>query len=203
MMKLWYAPASPFVRKVVITCDEAGLSDQIELHRVDTNVIDSDEELRRHNPVGKIPTLVLDDGAVLYDSRVICAYLDELNPGNKLIPAESGPKFRAMTLEALADGIMDAAVNSRYETALRPKEYRWEGWVAGQFQKIETGLDSLEANHGSDLNGPLSIGVIAVGCALGYLEFRFDDFDWSKGRPGLSAWYEEFKTRPSMINTIP
>ena len=202
-MKLWYSPASPFVRKAVVTGHETGLFNQMELHLVNTNVIDSDDELRKHNPVGKIPALVLDDGQVLFDSRVICAYLDELNTGTKLTPSDTKLRFRAMTLEALADAVMDAAVSTRYEMALRPEEYRWEGWTEGQFKKIETGLDSLEAGYIDDLNGAMSIGVIATGCALGYLDYRFPEMDWSKGRPNLSKWYGSFSQRPSMQKTVP
>lgn len=202
-MKLWYSPASPFVRKTVVTCHEVGLEDQMELHLVNTTVIDSDEELRRHNPVGKIPALVLDDGEALFDSRVICAYLDELNTGSKLTPSETRPRFRAMTLEALADGIMDAAVNTRYEMALRPEKFRWKGWTDGQFTKINTSLDSLEDKYIDDLNGALSIGVIATGCALGYLYFRFPEIDWFAGRSKLSTWFGKFNQRPSMQKSAP
>ena len=203
MMKLWYSPASPFVRKVVVTCHESGLTDRMKIHVVNTNVIESDPELRADNPLGKIPALTLDSGETLYDSRVICAYLDELNTGLKLTPSEPDARFRAMTLEALADGIMDAAVNTRYEMALRPEEYRWQEWVTGQFQKVDTGLERLEENYIDDLNGDLSIGVISTGCALGYLEFRFSDHDWKAKRPRLSSWFREFNQRPSMAKTAP
>ncbi|MEM7464763.1 MAG: glutathione S-transferase N-terminal domain-containing protein [Pseudomonadota bacterium] len=202
-MELWYSPASPFVRKVLVTCHESGLTDRMKIHEVDTNVIDSDAELRSHNPLGKIPALMLDSGETLFDSRVICAYLDDLNARPKLTPSEPEARFRAMTLEALADGIMDAAVNTRYEMALRPEEYRWQGWVAGQFQKIDTGLDGLEERYIDDLNGDLSIGAISAGCALGYLNFRFPENDWTEKRPRLSSWYKAFSQRPSMEKTAP
>ncbi len=202
-MELWYSPASPFVRKVVVTCHESGLTDRMKIHEVNTNVIDSDAELRARNPLGKIPALTLENGETLFDSRVICAYLDDLNAGPKLTPSETEARFRAMTLEALSDGVMDAAVNTRYEMALRPEEFRWQEWMAGQFQKINTGLDSLEEKYIDDLNGDVSIGVISAGCALGYLEFRFPENDWKEKRPRLSAWFKEFSKRPSMAKTTP
>ena len=157
------------------------------------------------NPSGKIPALVLDDGTVLFDSRVICAYLDTLHDGEKLAPdaGQGVAGFRAMALEALGDGIMDAAVLTRYELALRPADKQWADWRDGQMKKVNSALDDLEARWMSLLDGPLSIGAISVGCALGYLDFRFEDMGWRDSRPALAAWYASFADRPSMQATKP
>jgi glutathione S-transferase len=202
-MKLWYSPASPVVRKVIVTYEETGLKVPLEIVEVSTNAIASDANLRRVNPAGKVPALVLDDGSVLIDSRVICDYFDAVSEGTKLAPVDLRSKFRAKTLEALADAVMDAAVITRYELTLRPEQYRWEDWVRGQLSKVETSLDSLDEDWINDLNGPLTIGAIATGCALGYLDFRFAYLNWREGRPGLSSWYKEFSERPSMVKTAP
>lgn len=202
-MKLWHSPASPFVRKVRVTAFETGLADQMELVEVSTNVIDSDAELRRANPIGKIPSLTLNSGLTIYDSRVICAYLDTLHSGPKLIPAEGERRFRSMTLEALGDGVMDAAVSNRYEIALRPEEFRWERWSEGQMMKVMTGLDNLEHEWLSELSGPTSLGTISVAAACGYLDFRYGDLDWRGARPGLAEWFAKFASRESMRQTKP
>jgi glutathione S-transferase len=202
-MKLWYSPASPFVRKALVTYDETGLKVPLEIVEVSTNAIASDAGLRKVNPAGKIPALVLDDGSVLIDSPVICAYFDAVSDGVKLSPDDLPARFRAKTLEALADAIMDAAVITRYEITLRPEQYRWEDWVKGQLAKVQTGLDSLEKDWIGALNGKLTIGTIATGCALGYLDFRFSYLNWREGRPGLSDWYKEFSERPAMLKTAP
>ena len=147
-MKLWYSPASPFVRKVLVLAHETGLADRLTIVEANTNVVNRNEELAKDNPTGKIPAMVLDDGTVLFDSRVICAYLDSLHNGKKLTPSGGDvASFRLMALEALGDAIMDAGVLTRYEQALRPKEKHWDKWEAGQLLKVNTSLDDLEA-HG-------------------------------------------------------
>lgn len=200
-MKIWYSPASPFVRKVMVTAFESGQA--LEIFKVNTNVVASDRELRARNPLGKVPALELDDGRILFDSRVICAYLVSGSPDSSLSPDSPDNRFAALVLEALADGIMDAAVATRYEQALRPEQFRWQGWVDGQMLKVTTGLDSLESDWVDRLGGNLSIGVIAVGCALGYLDFRFGDLDWRTARPRLAEWFAEFSGREAMANTTP
>lgn len=203
-MKLWYSPASPFVRKVLVLAHEAGLSDRLTKLEASTSAVARNEELARDNPNGKIPALVLDDGTVLFDSSVICAYVDSLHDGPKITPAGSDVSaFRAMTLEALGDAIMDAAVLTRYEQALRPEDKRWDQWVAGQMAKVSSSLDDLEARWMDLLEGPLTTGAISVGCALGYLDFRFPNLDWREGRAKLAAWYATFAERPSMKATLP
>jgi glutathione S-transferase len=201
-MKLRYSPASPYVRKVMITAYETGLEPRLE--RLSTTVVPvkENEELSRENPLVKVPTLVTDDGQVLFDSPVICEYLDSLHDGAKLFPPAGAARWKALRLQALGDGILDAALLARYEQAVRPQELQWRDWTDGQMRKIRHGLDSLEANIG-ELSGPLTIGIVAVACALGYLDFRFGSDNWRASRPKLAAWYEDFAQRPSMKATVP
>lgn len=202
-MKLWYSPASPFVRKVMVTAHECGKADAIELERVTTTAVASDSRLREKNPLGKIPAMETDNGEVLFGSSVICAYLAENSEKNVLGPAEGTEKFRAMTLEALADGIMEAAVLVRYELALRPEKYQWSEWVDGQMAKVEAGLGALENTYSSDLKKGVTIGSIAAACALSYLDFRFPQLDWRKSHAELVDWHASFAKRPSMLATEP
>ncbi len=193
-MKLWYSPTSPFVRKVIAAAHELGLTDRIEIIEASTSPVNRHAGLAALNPAGKIPAMQLDDGQVIYDSRVICAYLDSLKPG--LVP-EAGPqRFRSMTLEALGDAIMDAAVLTRYETAMRPQDLRWKGWIEGQMTKVWAGVDSLEKDWIQFLNGPLTMGHLSAAAALGYLDFRYADLRWRDGRPGLAQWFDAFAHAP-------
>ncbi len=130
-MKLWYASASPFVRKVLAAAHEIGIADQLEPVAAGTSPVKPNMELVADNPVGKIPALVSRDGDVLYDSSVICAYLDSLHEGQTLIPAEGPERFKALTLESLGDAIMDAAILARYEVTLRPDDKQWADWIDG------------------------------------------------------------------------
>ena len=155
------------------------------------------------NPLGKIPCLVLDDGGALYDSRVICEYLDTLHQGARLFPAGGAERWEALRLQALADGIMDAALLTRYETFLRPEALRWTAWVDGQLDKVARALDRIEAVAAPAFGARVDIGTITVACALGYLDFRFGSLDWRGSRPVIAAWYEGFAARPSMQATTP
>lgn len=202
LMRLHTNPASPFGRKVKVLAHEAGLFDRLELLNQATTPVSPGEAVVRDNPLGKIPCLVVDGGEALYDSRVICEYLDGLHDGPRLFPAAGSARWQALTLQALGDGIMDAAVSARYEGFLRPEDRRWPEWVAGQKGKVARGLDRLEVEAGG-WGGPLHVGLIAVGCALGYLDFRFPDDRWRDGRPGLAEWFEGFDARPSMRATRP
>lgn len=202
-MKLWHSPISPFVRKVMVTAHETGQAEQIKTVEAGTTVVARNLELVKDNPLGKIPALVLDDGTVLYDSRVICAWLDSRHAGTKLVP-ESGPeRFVVLRMESLGDGMMDAGVLARYEVGLRPAEKVWDKWHQGQIDKVRSALDHLEAQGLPLLVGPLNLGAISVGCALGYLDFRFSDMEWRKDRPGLARWFADFVERPSMKATAP
>ena len=200
-MKLYYSSASPYVRKVLVCAHECGLSDQIEL--VPTKVVPSEpnRDYARVAPLMKVPSLERDDGSVLFDSAVICEYLDSKSKGPRLFPAPGDARWQALRLHALADGILDAAVLCRYENVVRPAELRWKAWIDGQLLKVDQALDFLEHNAG-ELEG-LHIGAVGVGCALGYLDFRYADRNWRGGRPKLAAWWETASRRPSFEKTVP
>ncbi len=197
-MKLYSNPISPFARKARVIAHELGL----KLEIVDVNARD-DEDLRRINPLKKIPILVLDDGSALFDSPVICEYLNEQG-GGKFFPGMSiwrhaTGRWKALGLQALADGIMDAAVACRYET-MQPEDRSNSDHVARYRASINAGLDALERMKFSD---PPTIGEIATGCALGYLDFRYPDIAWRDTHPKLAGWFATFSEFPSMKSTAP
>ena len=196
-MQLYDAPASPFCRKVRILAEEHGLADKIELIASGGSPISTENLPTGRNPLGKIPTLVTDDGETLYDSRVICRYLDETYEIG-LYP--SGNLFEVLKLEALADGIMDAAVMMVYESRCRDEEIRSKDWVEAQWEKVTRALDHLEKQGVSE---GFDMGRIALAAALGYLDFRHDARSWRTGRPGLQHWFNEVSKRPSMVATVP
>jgi len=198
-MKLRYSPTSPYVRKVLVAAIETGLDKRIEL--VTTSTADPASGLVKDNPLGKVPALLLDDGSSLYDSPVICEYLDSLHAGPKLIPASGPQRWTALRRQALADGIMDAGVLGRGE-ALRPEGEKSPAFLALQRQKMAAATDALEKEAASFGTG-LDIGLIAIGCALGYADFRYAADEWRKGRPALAKWYEGFAKRPAMQRTAP
>lgn len=197
-MKLYFSPTSPFVRKVRATAHELGLGDRIELIGITLSPVSPHEGLRSSNPLGKMPALILEDGTALYDSPVICEYLDALAGGNRIFPAAGAARWTALRRQALADGIMDAAVLTRYEEAVRPKELRWQDWADGQFLKIRTALDVLESENLADA---CDIGTISIACALSYLDLRFASEGWRTSRPRLAAWAAVMAKRPSLAAT--
>jgi glutathione S-transferase len=201
-MKLRMNALSPFVRKVRIVARETGLAGGIE--EIDTTVspVAPNETLARENPLQKIPALVTDAGETLFDSRVICEYLDGLHPGRKLFPASGPRRFEALRRQSLADGMLDAAVLCRYELAVRPEPLRWKDWVEGQKRKVFGGLGVLEAEAGAWAD-EFNIGHIAAACALGYLDFRFSDWDWRARHPKLKSWFERASRRPAVAATVP
>ena len=201
-MKLHYNVASPYVRKVVAVAIETGLRERLELAERKMSPVNPSAELNRDNPLGKIPCLVTDDGMVLYDSRVVCEYLDGLHRGPKMFPAAEPARWEALRRQAEGDGMLDAGVGARYETFLRPEERRWLEWVQGQKAKIARALDALDGEAAS-FGDTVDIGTITIGCALGYLDFRYAADDWRRGRPELAAWYDTFARRPSMAETAP
>ena len=200
-MKIFFASASPFVRKCLVSAFELGLRDKIELVNAAAHPVNRDRNVVAHNPLGKIPTLITDDGTVLYDSRVICEYLNALADGH-LIPRDGGARWRVLAEQALADGVDDAAVLLRYETFLRPESVRWNEWIAGQQEKVTSGLDALES-RAAGFGDRVDLGTIAFGCMLGYLDFRFASLGWRDARPNTAAWYERFAARDSMVATRP
>lgn len=183
-MILRSAPASPFGRKAKIAAALLGLP----LTVVDADTMNPEDSIRRENPLGKIPTLVLDDGTTLFDSSVIVGYLDTLAGGNRLIPAEIGPRFNALRLEALADGICDAALLQVYESRWRDPAKQDATWLDHQGGKVGRGLAALEASPPA---APITVGHVALACALGYLDLRFEGA-WRAAHPALVAWLDGF-----------
>lgn len=201
-MKLWYSPASPFARKVRASAIELGLAERIELMEISVLPSKPNEALARKNPLIKVPALEAEDGTVLYDSRVICEYLQELAGGGALFPAAGRARWQALRRQALGDGIMDAGILRRYELALRPEALRWSEWLAGQQAKVDQGLDAANREAGG-WGDAFDIGHITIACALGWLEFRFGELDWRTPRPALATWFARASTRPSLAQTCP
>lgn len=200
MLQLLYAPASPYVRKVRVLLHELGQTDDVELVPVTTSPIAPAAEAAAAHALKKIPALIRPDGCTLYDSRVITRYLDD-RAGGRFYPVSH--LWETLTLEATGDGIMDAAVLMVYEKRARPEEKQDKGWVEAQWGKIENALDALNARWMSHLSGPMDAGVISVGCALAYLDFRHGDREWRKGRDALDDWFAVFGARDSMLATLP
>ena len=199
-MKLISASASPFVRKVRVLLHETGQTDDIDLLDVKTSPVATSDDVKAANPVGKIPALIREDAPALYDSRVICRFLDSRANAN-LYPESM--LWDVLTLEATADGIMDAAVLVTYEGRLRSAEMQDDNWREAQWEKVARSVAALNTRWMSHLAGPLDMGQIAVGCALGYLDFRHDARKWRRGNDALASWYEEFSQRDSMKATVP
>ncbi|NSY37310.1 glutathione S-transferase [Leisingera sp. ANG59] len=196
-MKLIYSPSSPFARKVVVVLHETGQLEDVEIQNVTTTPLDPSPDVKSSNPLAKIPALERNDGPALYDSRVICAYLDE-RAGGRLYGG-----WDSKVLEATADGIMDAAVLMSYEKRLRPEEKQWDSWLDAQRSKVLGGCAALNARWMSHLQGPLDIGQIAVACALAYVDFRHPETNWRQGNEALADWFAEFESRPAMQATKP
>lgn len=203
-MKLVYAQPSPFVRKAMVLLEQAGQTGAVEL--VDgfgSPVAPSDNAIAA-NPVGKIPCLILDDGTTIYDSRVITRYLDK--KFNLSMYPDGDAEFTTLTLEAHADAVLDACILCVYEIRCRDEAIHSAEWLTGQRGKVNRGLDALEKNWIPHLKGQIDIGHIAVGCLLGYLDFRVEMGgwgDWRTNRPQLTTWGEEFLQRPVMKTTAP
>jgi glutathione S-transferase len=192
---------SPYARKVVALLHETGQQDDVEIVQVATTPTQPMDGLAAKNPLAKIPALERVDGPTLYDSRVICAFLDA-RAGGKLYP-NGLRKWDVLTLEATADGILDCAVSITYEGRVRPVEKQWDGWTDAQWSKINGACGALNTRWMSHLSGPLDMGQIAVACALGYLDLRHDARGWRKGHDALAAWYEVFQQRESLVISAP
>ncbi len=195
-MKLHYSPTSPYVRKVLACAITRGIEGQIELVR--TNPHQSPASLLADNPLSKVPCLVTDDGLALFDSPVICEYLDSVGDALPMFP-QGAARWRALKLQALGDGILDAAVGRRGEQA-KPSEAARDAWLARQKAAVERALLVLEAEPPHRLP---DIGSLAVACALGYLDFRFAAEPWRPGCPALAAWFTEFARAPGIARTVP
>ena len=198
-MKLFWSSRSPFVRKVMVTAHEVGLAARIRTQRVVVGASNPNAEVMAVNPLNKIPTLVLDDGSALYDSRVICEYLDSLHDGPKLFPANAGARFIALRRQALGDGLKEAILLRLGEQS-RPPAAQSEKHLSAHRLKIAATLDRLES-EADGLADQVGIGHIAIGCALAHLDFRFAADDWRAGRARLAQWYGGFACRPSMQAT--
>jgi len=198
-MKLFYSKTSPYSRKVRITILEKGLADQVE--HILCNPFDEAVELKALNPLGKIPTLVLDDARVVYDSPVICEYLDTLNTHGELVPSSNDARLLVNTWQALADGIIDASYNivmeGRRDESERSQDCieRWKGSIVDSLKQIERQITTLPDDT--------TMAQISLAAALGYLDFRLSYLEWRNGQANTAAWYEVFAKRASMVTTQP
>lgn len=196
-MKLAYSAASPYVRKVNACAIKRGIDKQIERVKIGT----TDPALLQYNPLSKVPTLMLDDGTSLYDSPVICEYLDSVGSAPTLFPAPSPARWKALTQQALGDGILDATQPRRREIAL-PQDDGRKAYIALQQGKVKNALDVLE-KEASALGDLTTIGEITIGCALGYLDFRYANEPWRPGHPKLEAWYAKVVKLAPLAETMP
>lgn len=200
-LRLYASTTSPFVRVVRVTALEAGLADEIETVAASGTPVDPGSMPVARNPLGKIPVLERPDGPALYDSRVICRFLDA-RAGGGLYP-EPPRLWETLTLEATGHGIAEAAALMVYEARVRPEDRRFPDWVEGQWTKIDRALDAVEQRWMPHLAGPVDLGQIALGCALGYVDFRHEARGWRAGRPALAQWFAGFDGRPAMVATRP
>lgn len=199
-MELLCSGASPFVRMALVAAHETGMIDQVKIVDVTTTPFQTAVEVAAANPLGKIPALIRPDGGALYDSRVICRYFDARG-GAALYPETR--LWEVLTLEATAHGIAEAAVLMAYERRLREEGTKSEAWIEAQWGKAAGAIDALEARWMSHLHGPLDMGQIAVGCALGYIDLRHGPREWRASRPSLAAWFLKFSERSAMATTVP
>lgn len=195
-MRLFASPTSPYARKVRAVLIEKQLEDAVEM--VDTNPLADPPELRAANPLGKVPTLALSDGRALFDSPVICTFLDEIGSGPRLIPSNPRRRLDLMVRQALADGVMDAAFALVMEQR-RPRGQQSRDWIVRWTAAILKGTADMALRAGRHVD----LGDIASACALGYLDFRLPAIDWRAGSPALSIWYAGISTRPSLARTAP
>jgi len=201
-VKLFSSPRSPFVRKVMVFAHETGLASRIETVKTLVSSSTANRELMRFNPLGKIPTLITDDGKVLFDSSVICEYLDSLHGGEKLYPQAPEKRWQALRWHALGDNMLDNLILWRGEL-MRPKPQQSPEILAAFDAKIRASLDALENEAAALGAASVGIGHVAIGVALGYIDFRFPDLGWRNRHPKITAWNETFAQRPSIRNTMP
>jgi glutathione S-transferase len=197
-MKLLYQTHSPYARKVLVMALELSVADRLEVIHHETSPTLRNETVFAANPLGKVPVLICDDGLTLFDSVVICEYLDGLHSGPRLIPAPGRERFLALRLQAIAQGILDAGIAVRWEMERRPAELRWQTMADGQSDKLRASYDFVEREV--DFAGPLEIGKIALATALSWIEFRRLP-SFKANHPRLANWYHVFGRRPSMLTT--
>jgi glutathione S-transferase len=184
----------------LLTAHELGIARDLKVEQIVVTPIAANPELTQVNPLGRIPTLVTDHGHALHDSRVICEYLCHRAGDKKLLPDEPVKRFRVLTVQALGQGMSDAAVSLRYETATRPEGLRWSDLIARLRLRLISACDDLEANWIRDL-GEVTAGAIAIGAAASYMDFRHGDLDWRENHPKLAQWFTSFSARPAMQET--
>lgn len=199
-MLLRHSHTSPFVRKVTVLLHETGLTARVRLETVDG--WSEPGALTADNPLSMVPTLVLDDGSSLYDSTVICDYLDQQHGGFRMIPPQGEARWQVLRDQALADGMLECAVLIFVELFKRPEDKRWDWWLELKRRAILRSLDLLEA-QAERLVGRVDLGSISIAVALGYLDLRGAVGEWRDGRPRLAGWYAAFAARPSMTATVP
>ena len=196
-MILHWSPRSPYVRKVMIAAHEMGLSDRIRTVRTIVGGTTPHQALMKINPLGRIPTLELDDGTVIYDSPVVIEYLDTLHAGPKLFPAAWPERLPALRRHALGQGMLDCALPLLAE-GFRPPERQSEPHKALWQAKLRASVAALEQEADALGSSAFTVGHLAIGVALAYLDFRFADLAWRDGHPNLTAWHETFNARPSV-----
>ena len=203
-MKLTFSPASPFARKVRAAAIELGLSERLELEIIDTAPGKPNRPYgEAYNPLRKIPALLCEDGSTVYDSTLICEYLDNMAGGGRIVPRQDAPhRWRVMTDHSLAQGMTEACILMRYETAVRPEERRWQVWIEDQWDRVESGLQWFTHNS-AELSEPLNIAHLALGSLLGYIDFRMPERAWRSRFPLLADWNERLQRRPSFQQTRP
>lgn len=201
-MKLHWSSRSPFVRKVMVFAHETGLASRIECERTLVVMSQPNVALMQLNPLGKIPTLVTDDGRMLQDSLLICDYLDTLHGGRRLIPASGDARWQALAWHALANGMLDTMVLWRNET-LKPAVQQGPDLLAAFALKTRNAVSYLECEAAALAQTPFGIGHVTIGVALGYIDFRFPELAWRDARPALADWYAGFAARPSAQATFP
>lgn len=199
-MKLYWSSRSPYVRKVMVFAHECGLARRIECVRTVVAMTKPNIELLRTNPLGKIPTLVLDDGSALYDSTVICEYLDSLHSGRRLFPQSGAARWTALRRHALGNNLIDNLMLWRNEMT-RPQTQQSPETLAAFELKVRNAVTALNGEAGALAAAAPDIGHVAIGSALGYADFRFGQLGWRTSCHHLSRWFETFAQRPSMLNT--
>lgn len=199
-MKLHWSSRSPFVRKVMICAHETGIAAKLDCVYSIVSLSRPNADVMRDNPLGKIPTLILDDGTILYDSIVICEYFASLKPGSTLFPREGEARWTALRRHALGNGLLDTLLLWRSEIA-KPAQQQTPEWLSTFALKTRNALAAFESEADALASSGFDIGHIGIGTALAYLDFRFGDLGWRSGHPRTDAWMQQFLARDSVVKT--
>lgn len=203
-MQLLYSTSSPFVRKTVLLAQSLGLTEQIERLPSAASPLKRDPRITCHNPLGKVPTLITEEGLALIDSKLIAEYLCARAPNEHVLPATGMARWKILRQQALADGVLEVAVGLRYENATRPIELRWADWTAAQMEKMAAAMQALQDEFTAPaLDAPLNVGEVALVAALGYLDFRYGDWDWRSRYPALAGAFTPVLERADVLATAP